>query len=79
MFGENMKAIMKQKKITSRTLAPAIGISETYVSYLLNGKKSPTFKLAEKNCRIFRRAHRGIDHEKRAPAHGWAGGSSQKI
>ena len=48
MFGENMKAIMKQKKITSRTLAPAIGISETYVSYLLNGKKSPTFKLAEK-------------------------------
>ena len=48
MFGENMKAIMKQKKITSRTLAPAIGISETYVSYLLNGKKSPTFKLVEK-------------------------------
>ena len=43
MFGENMKALMKEKKITSRTLAAALGISETYVSYLLNGKKSPHF------------------------------------
>ena len=48
MFGENMKSIMKQKKVSSRALAAAVGISETYVSYLLNGKKTPTLKMADK-------------------------------
>ena len=48
MFGENLRSLMKEKKITSRQLAAAVGISETYVSYLLHGKKTPTIILTEK-------------------------------
>ena len=48
MFGENLRKIMKEKKITSRSLAVAIGVTETYISYLLSGKKTPSMKTVER-------------------------------
>ena len=44
MFGENLKQLMKAKKITSRELAVQIGVTETYISYLITGKKAPSFR-----------------------------------
>ena len=41
MFGEDLKQLMKAKKITSRELAAQIGVTETYISYLITGKKKP--------------------------------------
>lgn len=45
MFGQNLRKILKEKKLTSRELAAVIGVSETYVSFLLTGKKNPSMKL----------------------------------
>ena len=47
MFGENLRRIMKKKNITSRYLAAKIGVTETYISYLLTGKKKPSLKIVE--------------------------------
>lgn len=47
MFGENLRRIMKKKNITSRYLAAQIGVTETYISYLLTGKKKPSLKIVE--------------------------------
>ncbi len=44
MFGEDLKQLMKAKKITSRELAAQIGVTETYISYLITGKKAPSFR-----------------------------------
>jgi transcriptional regulator with XRE-family HTH domain len=44
MFGEDLKQLMKAKKITSRELATQIGVTETYISYLITGKKAPSFR-----------------------------------
>ena len=44
MFGEDLKQLMKTKKITSRELAAQIGVTETYISYLITGKKAPSFR-----------------------------------
>jgi len=48
MFGANLRQIMKERKITSRDLAAQIGVSETYISYLLTGKKKPSLKFVER-------------------------------
>lgn len=47
MFGQNVRRILEQKKITQRELATATGISATYVNYLLSGRKTPSLKLLE--------------------------------
>lgn len=47
MFGENLRRIMKKKNMTSRYLAAQIGVTETYISYLLTGKKKPSLKIVE--------------------------------
>ena len=47
MFGENLRRIMKKKNITSRYLAAQIGVTETYISYILTGKKKPSLKIVE--------------------------------
>ena len=44
MFGEDLKQLMKAKKITSRELAAQIGVTDTYISYLITGKKAPSFR-----------------------------------
>ena len=52
MFGENLRKIMKEKKITSRRLAAEIGVTETYISYLLSGKKTPSLKTVDSLVRF---------------------------
>ena len=47
MFGQNLRKLLKDKKITSKQLAGDIGISEAYVSYLLAGKKKPSMEMME--------------------------------
>ena len=47
MFGQNLRKVLKDRKITSKQLAGAVGISEAYVSYLLAGKKKPSMELME--------------------------------
>ncbi len=47
MFGNNLRQLLKEKKISSRELATAMDVSETYISYLLNGKKRPSLSLLE--------------------------------
>lgn len=53
MFGANVRSLMKDKKITSRALAAEIGVSETYISYLLSGKKRPSLKMVEALAEFF--------------------------
>ena len=53
MFGENLRKIMKKNKITSRRLAAEIGVTETYISYLLTGRKMPSLKIVERIAEFF--------------------------
>lgn len=47
MIGDNIRKILKEKRMSSRELAKKIGISETHMSYLLNGKRKPSFELLD--------------------------------
>ena len=53
MFGNNVRQLLKQKKITSRELATQIGVSPTYISNLLTGAKNPSMKTIEKLAEFF--------------------------
>ena len=53
MFSANLKKKMKEKKITSRALASQIGVTETYISYLITGKKRPSMRIVETLAEFF--------------------------
>ena len=53
MFGNNVRQLLKQKKITSRELATQIGVSPTYISNLLTGAKKPSMKVIDKLAAFF--------------------------
>ena len=53
MFGNNVRQLLKQKKITSRELATQIGVSQTYISNLLTGVKKPSMKIVDKLAAFF--------------------------
>ena len=53
MFGNNVRQLLKQKKITSRELATQIGVSQTYISNLLTGVKKPSMKMIDKLAAYF--------------------------
>lgn len=48
LFHENLKKVMKEKKISQTELAEAIGASQATVSYWLKNKASPTVENFEK-------------------------------
>lgn len=49
MLGDNIKREMKTKNILAKDLANAIGITPTYLSYILNNKrKNPSMELLNK-------------------------------
>lgn len=52
MIGDNIRRILKEKRMSSRELAKKIGISETHMSYLLNGKRKPSFELLDDICSV---------------------------
>lgn len=51
-MGENIKKIMEQKNIAQVELAKAVGVSEAFMSYVIDGKKMPSVpvlkRIAEK-------------------------------
>ncbi|WWU65399.1 helix-turn-helix transcriptional regulator [Clostridium baratii] len=49
MLGDNIKREMKNRNILAKDLANAIGITPTYLSYILNNKrKNPSMELLNK-------------------------------
>ncbi|MFA6941436.1 MAG: helix-turn-helix transcriptional regulator [Clostridiaceae bacterium] len=47
MIGDNLRKILKDRRIDSKEFAKLLGISTTYVSYLLNNKRKPSFELLD--------------------------------
>lgn len=47
-LGANIRKIIKAKKMKVGTLAEETGLSATYISGILNGKKTPSVKVIEK-------------------------------
>lgn len=47
-LGVNIRKIIKAKKMKVGTLAEETGLSATYISGILNGKKTPSVKVIEK-------------------------------
>lgn len=43
-FAEILKAIMQEKKLNQVTLSEALGICQSRISNLLNGKNLPTYR-----------------------------------
>jgi len=46
-IGENLKRILKEKKISAKDLAERVGVSSTHLSYVINGKRKPSFELLD--------------------------------
>ena len=44
-IGSNLQILMAEKKIKVKDLAEKIGISATHLSYVINGKRNPSFEL----------------------------------
>jgi transcriptional regulator with XRE-family HTH domain len=47
MISDNLKRILENKKIQAKDLANDLGISQTYLSYIMNDKRKPSFELLE--------------------------------
>ena len=45
IIGPNLLKIMSEKRFTSKVLAEKVGISATHLSYIINGKRSPSLEL----------------------------------
>ena len=52
MIGENLKELMKMQGVTQKELAESAGLSQGYVSYVLNDKRVPTVIVLEKLCKV---------------------------
>ena len=51
MFGEKLKTIRKGKKIKQKDLADTLGMSQTHLCQLENGKSSPTLNTLSEWCK----------------------------
>ncbi|MEJ7508532.1 transcriptional regulator with XRE-family HTH domain [Staphylococcus simulans] len=47
-FGQNIKQIRKRMNITQSELATKMGISQSYLSDIENGRKNPSIKTVKK-------------------------------
>lgn len=52
MLGDNIKELMKSKKISSKELAEIVNVSPTHISYVINNKRYPSVELLEKIANI---------------------------
>lgn len=50
-FIENLKRLMQNKKINQAQLAENVGVSQSFISYMMHGYKKPSVELL---CRIAR-------------------------
>lgn len=48
MLGDNIKELMRVKRVSSKELAEIIGVSPTHISYVINNKRYPSVELLEK-------------------------------
>lgn len=49
---ENLKPLMKAKGMNQRELAKAVGVTESTISQLINGKRKPSFELSLKLAEV---------------------------
>lgn len=48
MLGDNIKKIMKVKGVSAKGLAEKLEITPTYLSYIMNDKRKPSFDMLQK-------------------------------
>ena len=52
-MGERIKGIMKKKNITQAELAKAAGVSEAFISFVIDEKKMPSVPVLKRICAIW--------------------------
>lgn len=52
MLGDNIKELMRAKKVTSKELAEITGVTPTHISYIINNRRQPSLDLVEKIAAI---------------------------
>ena len=45
IFGDNLVSLLKETRMSRRELADEIGVSEAMISYYINKRKMPSFKI----------------------------------
>lgn len=53
IFGDNLVSLLRDAKMTRRELADEIGVSEAMISYYINKRKMPSFKILLKMAYVF--------------------------
>lgn len=53
-FGENLKEIREQKKLTQEDVATAAGISTSYCARIERGEENPTFAVIQNICKALK-------------------------
>lgn len=53
IFGDNLASLLRDAKMTRRELADEIGVSEVMISYYINKRKIPSFKILLKMAYVF--------------------------
>lgn len=53
IFADNLVSLLREARMTRRELADEIGISEAAVSYYINKRKIPSFKILLKMAYVF--------------------------
>jgi transcriptional regulator with XRE-family HTH domain len=53
IFGDNLLSLLRETKMTRRELADEIGVSEAMISYYINKRKIPSFKILLKMAYVF--------------------------
>jgi transcriptional regulator with XRE-family HTH domain len=51
MLGDNIRRVLNAKHMTSKELADALGVTPTYISYLLTNKRTPSYELLQEIAR----------------------------
>ncbi|MBU5440265.1 helix-turn-helix domain-containing protein [Tissierella sp. MSJ-40] len=52
MLGDNIKELMRIKKVSSKELANLVNVSPTHISYVINNKRYPSLELLEKIANV---------------------------
>lgn len=47
-FGDQLRRSMREMRITSNELAQVVGVTPVYISYLINGKRRPSYQLMQR-------------------------------
>lgn len=53
IFGDNLVSLLQDARMSQRELADEIGVSEATVSYYINKRKMPSFKILLRMAYVF--------------------------